>query len=542
MARAAAEDFFFGDEREPVGHEDDAARELADDDRDDAALALSLYSTRDAEVTEERREALGLRLGARGDLDAEAVVVPVRDATNERRERRPATLRGARGLHGAREILVVARRQIQRGLPHQLERVETRAFAHRRGPVQRDHAARVEPRGDLVLALEERRHEEMRAPFPHRGASRGAVDGRHVLRRAAARLAERAHDRRRIVEHHDRVGRDVVEERLHLVVERGHVRVRAEERPSARDVVDESARLERRHVDRVGELRDPIARTRDVLARQDRLAHGREHDLGERRVLSPVRTSYLRFAPACEVRWSRLLVHRVERFDRHDEITVELDAHGLREVRRPHVEQAPAHRERARIFDERHANVPGLGEPRDEPVAVEPVLGDHAMRVRPHDRARHELSRERRRGHDEQVGRIGEREPRERRHARHARATIGVHLRVGRCLVVREHERFFLSEEREVVREASRRVRVVRHEDDAPSAARHLRRDHRARAASEPRDVQTTARGRRDRAGHVGELRRLNASRRQDRLERIERSVHEEGAQIKDGVLGRKLC
>ena len=65
-------------------------------------------------MPEERHEALGLRLRTRGHEDAQTVLAPVDDAPHERRQRRAFPLRGASALHGAREIVVVAGRQIQR--------------------------------------------------------------------------------------------------------------------------------------------------------------------------------------------------------------------------------------------------------------------------------------------------------------------------------------------------------------------------------------------------------------------------------------------
>ncbi len=217
---------------------------------------------------------------------------------------------------------------------------------------------------------------------------RAAFFRRDVRGRAREHIADDGDDRGRIVQHeHGVASRHVIEERFELFVERGHVRVRAEERATARHVVDQCARFQRRHVDRIGELRQTIARARHVLPRQNRLAHRRDRDLWHRR-----RPCLLRVD--------------VERFDRDDEIAIELDANGIERARGPHVEERAAHRERSRILDERNADVPRLREARDEPIAIERVLRDDAMRVRAHDRARNELAHERRRRHHQHTRRV----------------------------------------------------------------------------------------------------------------------------------------
>ena len=110
--RARAEDLLLGDERRarrparprrarasrPRLSASPASRRRASAGSNAAEARLA----RDALVPEQRREALGLRLGARGDDDAQPVLVPVRDAPHERVERAGLALRRARRLHGAR--------------------------------------------------------------------------------------------------------------------------------------------------------------------------------------------------------------------------------------------------------------------------------------------------------------------------------------------------------------------------------------------------------------------------------------------------------
>ena len=98
--RATAEDLLLGDEHEPVGREHRPARQGPDDDLGDVRAAvrrapfeprgierLEARAALDPLVTEERREPLGLRLRAGREEHAQSVLLPVRDASRERRER-----------------------------------------------------------------------------------------------------------------------------------------------------------------------------------------------------------------------------------------------------------------------------------------------------------------------------------------------------------------------------------------------------------------------------------------------------------------------
>jgi hypothetical protein len=135
-----------------------------------------------------------------------------------------------------------------------------------------------------------------------------------------------------------------------------------------------------------------------------------------------------------------LLILRVERLDRHDQVAIELDAHGPTEIGRPDVEQRATHRERAGIFDERNAEVTGLAEACDEPISVEPVFRDDAVRARAHHSGRHDLARERCRGEHHDAPARTRSYGREARHARHRCATVWIDWRIRRRLVCNESE------------------------------------------------------------------------------------------------------
>ena len=97
----------------------------------------------------------------------------------------------------------------------------------------------------------------------------------------------------------------------------------------------------------------------DDLCGQNRFARGRKPRVGERAF------GALRF--------------RIERLERQDEIAVELRAHGCVELRRPHVENAAAHRERAGVFDDRRTQIAAGGETGDDALEIDRFLRRDAL-------------------------------------------------------------------------------------------------------------------------------------------------------------------
>ena len=258
---AAAEDLLFGDDDEAFAGKDHAAAERADHDGG-VVLVLAVAGALDALVepggverggadatadvlmTEQRGEALGLRLRARGEEHAEAAVLEVGDAPRDRGEGARASLGRTRRLDRAREVLVVGGREMDDVARHLVLR-EALALARDGGAVKDDHAMRVELADDLALGEEERLGQELRL-----GRLRGGV-----LRGAAELVEDDARDGGRIGEDEASLLGQVLVERDERVVVRRQIRVGAEERATGRDVVDEDARLHRRPVDHVGELR-----------------------------------------------------------------------------------------------------------------------------------------------------------------------------------------------------------------------------------------------------------------------------------------------
>ena len=266
---ARAEDLLLGDQHEALGREHHAARERADDDlapslgrlveprrveRREARLA------RDALVAEQRDEPLGLRLRARRDEDAQAVLAPVRDAPHERGERRVLALRRARRLHRARRG---PRGRAPRG-PAARAPTSNALEAARRprraigGAVQRDHGARARARRERLLVAVERHRQERSAPALLLGV---ASLGARAARRARARVTDGGSSRTTTAS-----SRHVREQRVELVVVRRQVPLGAEEGARRHDVVDQRARLGRRPVDRLGRAASTRARARATCA------------------------------------------------------------------------------------------------------------------------------------------------------------------------------------------------------------------------------------------------------------------------------------
>jgi hypothetical protein len=131
-------------------------------------------------------------------------------------------------------------------------------------------------------------------------------------------------DAGRVVEDHDRRVVHVRQERLEVLVVRGQEPLRAEERASGHDVLDERARARRRHVDHVGKLADAVAREQHRITRQDRLPRRRKPRFGQRDILI--------------VALQGPLLVGIERLDGEDEVSVELDADRKSGGRGPHVE------------------------------------------------------------------------------------------------------------------------------------------------------------------------------------------------------------
>ncbi len=107
---------------------------------------------------------------------------------------------------------------------------------------------------------------------------------------------------------------------------------------------------------------------------------------------------------------------------------------GQRRARGPHVDDRAAGGEGAGVFDHGHAEVSALGEPAQERVAVDELLGLHEVTPRAERGARHDLAHERRGGGDEHAPGEPLRQVKQRREARHRRASIGRDLDVRRRL------------------------------------------------------------------------------------------------------------
>ena len=182
-------------EDEPVGREHDPARERTYDDLDPAARLVEPRRVERAEaglaldalVAQERGDPLRLRLRARRDEDSKPATLPVSDPPNERRQRRVLPPGRPRRLHGARQVFVVAGRDVER-LRRRLERAD--AFARRArdgGAVQRDQRVGLELADDLALVSVE---------GPGQEAGPALLVG--VARRALEVLAQSSRQARRI--------------------------------------------------------------------------------------------------------------------------------------------------------------------------------------------------------------------------------------------------------------------------------------------------------------------------------------------------------
>ncbi len=275
--------------------------------------------------------------------------------------------------------------------------------------MQREQGALGEARVELAHVRVQRAHRKVR-----RAAARDLAG-----ETALELVVHRAHDRARIVDHEQRVGREVVEQRLQLE-ERGQVAVATEERAARRQVVDQRPRLGRRKIHRVAQIAQQIACARFGVVGDDHVARGRR-DHARHGVL-------------------RALIVGIEELERRDQIAVHLDADRRCELPGPNVDQPAAQRVAARIFHDRDAQVAGGRELLGERDHVELLLD-----LQRDDGVLQRLAR----GHapKQRAGRDYDRRSpgilqqfAERGGAQHGGASIPVHVGVGRSLARREHE------------------------------------------------------------------------------------------------------
>ena len=471
---------------------------------------------------EERHEALGLRLRARRHEDAEAMLAPVDDAADEGRQRGVLAPRGACALHGAREIDVVARREVHRLAGH-LEGAEASlGFAGDGDPVQRDGDASGDLARDGGLVDVEGLGEERR----HGALLLGGVAGS-----ARQLVAHGACDGGGIVQDDDGVVGDVREEWIEVVVVRREVALGAEEGAAVDDVVDEGAGLGGGPVDHLGELGNPAASPRGRTQVEDGLAHR-----GEPQLLH-VGGVLL-----------RRLVDGVEGLHAEHEVAVELHANRRIAGRRPHVEEGAADGEAPWVLHDGDTEVAGLGERAEERVAVELGVGEDAVLAAGELLARAHLAGAGGGGDDEDAPRLGMSQVVESGHAAHGGATVGVHVGVGGDLAGREEEDVAragllgvvgvaertANEEADVLGGAAGHVEVCRDEDDAAARAGNGGGDGGATAAADAGDVDAAGTGKGLHAGRdVADA---------DGGDALGGEERREGLQVFRGERGRRAC
>jgi hypothetical protein len=497
---APPEDLFLGDEHETFGRSHDASRERTDHDgriggrRVEQARIEGAGAERAGElaVANERNQAFGLRLVARGEQHGKARLPPCDEPVDERIERAVLAARSSRRRNRPFEVALIARRERRRVLWGRFEASHV-ASVRTSGDgcaVDRQNAARRHAAGDVDFFLVE---------LVERQVRRRALAGGVVLR-AVDLVAQGAGDGRRVVEQKERVAGQIVEERFKSVV-RGQKPFGAEESAPARHVLDKGARAARREIDLVAQRANHLARPIDGFRRQDRLSHGRHPQLLELARLR--RTTFAGGRPFVFARLAHApLQRRVEGAKREHEVAVELDSDRVFARRRPQVEDRAAHGERAGIFDERHADVAGRREARDELVAIDLLLGQEQIRVPLDLAARYDAAGKPRRGHDQEAPRdlLGEVE--QRHEARHGAAPVRVHVgvraRLRRCeeeyVALRRLGRPRAPDEVEVVHHSSCRFHVGGHAHDRPRVGeRDAPREQRGHAPTRARDVDERA-------------------------------------------------
>ena len=283
-------------------------------------------------------------------------------------------------------------------------------------------------------------------------------------------------DRLRVLDHAERVRRQIIEERDHLGVERRRQSLDAEEQLPLVDLLQETARLRRRINGGVGGGQD--FRARVGARRLDRLPH--------------------RVQMNCVERPQRPLGGGVVKPNRFDLVAEELDPHRVAINGREKIDDRPPDRERPRILDHRGARKASPHQRGDRQLAIQRRLrGDH-LTERIEGGARHDPAKERCRRGDQHPGREPLRKPEQRGHPAQRRSSIGLHLRVGRRVGRRELEhggrrqrivagRRRRQEESEIVRPSLGRLLVGDdvEQDRAVDQVRGQRRAQRARGAVE---------------------------------------------------------
>ena len=467
----------------------------------------SARAARDPLMSEQRDEALRLGVRPRSHEDAQAVAPPMDDPTHERRQRGRFSSRRARGLDGTREVVVVAGREIH-GRAHALVDGETfiaQAAGHGRA-LKRHQTTGREGRSNLGLIAIERGRGEMRT---------GGTSGRRVRFGPNAIVAQCPRQRGRIVEKDDGVRGHVIQQGVELVVVGWEERVRTEECASADDIVDERSGLGCRPIDRFGEGSHLLTSARNRAAIDDDLSRGRKQQLG------PLRHILV-----------RRLVGRVERLDRQNEIAVELDPERHVARGRPHIEDRAAQRKTAGVLDDRHPKIPGLGQPCDERIALELLLGDDSRGRTRNFAPRHHAPNKSVRRHDEHAPAESLRQPKERRRATHGCPAIRIHVGVGRKLACGEDQNVAWlvrvvrpcssHKESNVRRDSPRLFDVLGHDHGASSLPCDTSHDDCSRCALDSDNVEA-ARIPFESAGQdIAHARHDHALGRQNRAERLE--------------------
>jgi hypothetical protein len=213
-------------------------------------------------------------------------------------------------------------------------------------------AAAVDARPGVVDVFEERR----RRVGEVAAAERGVVHLDEVVEQRMAGLLGRGFvlddEREAIVA---KCPPDDIERELHLLVERWHQALDAEEGDAVVEILQRLAQLLGRELDLVGEVPQALFRPLDRLVVEVNLARRTEADL-----LEPL---------------ARPLRLRVEELEGVDGVAEEIEAEGLRQARPEDVDDAPAHCERARVLHGVDAGVPADVQLLDQRVANDVDIG-----------------------------------------------------------------------------------------------------------------------------------------------------------------------
>ena len=397
---ATAEDLLLGDEDATLGQGERTPRQRAHDHPNRTVASVRPRRV-EAAVGEQAGEALGLGARAGGNQHVEAVLPPEPNSLCQGLERTVLALTMPRLPARLLEVRVVADGEGGRVGSHELELIErpgTRA-AGDAGAVRDQSHPSAELLGYLGLADVE-------------GGNRivGETLARSFALPGAFELVSHGREHARTVLAHDGCAfAEVVPERPELVEGR-QVGFGAEEGGPVGHVLGQEARLGGRQVDRVAERAHRLACPFRPGWRGDGLAGWAQPDPPELA--------------------ERSLVVRVEPAEAQDEVTIELDPHGQRLRRRPHVEQAAPHGQASRILDHRHAEVAGSRELGDHAVEVELLVGldEHGgLGERPgRQRAPHQRSRR----HHHQAVIEADAELEQGCDTMHGGATVRMHLAV----------------------------------------------------------------------------------------------------------------